>query len=81
MSGRYSHVTFEEYVEQRWDMADSRARQLILAANVTDELKSVKNLTVLPSRESHAKELLHLESDNDRAAVSSSTRGREGPNL
>jgi len=69
VSGRYSFVTFEEYVEQRWDMARSRSNQLMLAAEATDHLKTSTIVDTLPTRESHVRELLHLETDEDRAAV------------
>lgn len=69
VSGKYSFVTFEEYVEQRWDMDSSRARQLIMAAEATEKLESVTNVTLLPAKESHVRELLKLESDEHRAEV------------
>ena len=67
IGGRYSFLTFEEYVEQRWEMDVSRAKQLVAAAEAV--LKIATIVAVLPLRESHVRELLRLESDAERASV------------
>jgi len=65
--GRYAFTTFEEYVEERWDMARSRAAQMIDAADACVKMSTI--VDILPSRESHVRELLKIEDDGDRAAV------------
>ena len=67
VAGRYSFTTFEEYVQERWDMAHSRGKQLINAAETA--LKMDTNVSVLPAKESHVRELLKIENDDDRAIV------------
>jgi len=67
VAGRYSFTTFEEYVEERWDMAYSRSAQLIDAAEACDKISTI--VEVLPARESHVRELLKIEDDGDRAMV------------
>lgn len=67
VAGRYSFTTFEEYVEQRWDMQLRRCNQMIEAAEQSEKIGKI--FPILPSRESHVRELLKLESDEDRAAV------------
>ena len=67
ISGRYSFTTFEEYVEGRWDIDRTRAFRLIQAAETTEKLLPISN--VLPTRESHVRELLKIEKDEDRALV------------
>lgn len=67
VAGRYSFTTFEEYVEQRWDMARSRAAQMIDAADAC--LKMSTKVDILPSTERHVRELLRIDGDGDRAAV------------
>jgi protein gp37 len=74
VAGRYSFTTFEEYVEERWDMDRERARQLILAADAV--LKMPTNVGILPSKESHVRELLRIDGDGDRAAVWQAAIGR-----
>jgi protein gp37 len=76
VSGRYTFTTFEEYVEERWDMDASRARQIIGASDAVELLKSVTNVTLLPARESHVRELMKIENDGDRAAVWQAVVGR-----
>ncbi len=67
MAGAYSFVTFEEYVQRRWDMALGRANQLIIAADAAMKLTTI--VVSLPSRESHVRELLRIDDDEDRAEV------------
>lgn len=43
---RATHATFEDYCRDRWGFNDSRARQLIIAAQTASELGSVTNVTV-----------------------------------
>ena len=66
---RQTHDTFEDYCKERWGFNDSRARQLILAAERYESLKTVKNLTVLPSTESHVAALAGCDSDSQAAEV------------
>lgn len=67
VAGRYSFTTFEEYVQDRWEMTPQRCGQIINAANSAAKLETI--VSVLPSRESHVRELLKLESDEDQATV------------
>ena len=69
IGGRYSFQTFEEYVQERWEMDLRRANQLILAASTVLVLQNRKNFSYFPSKESHVTALLALESDTERAAV------------
>src|SRR5690606_3160605 len=66
---RQTHATFEEYCRDRWGFNDSRARQLVIAAQRYQSLAAVKNLTVLPSTESHVAALGRCESDEQAAEV------------
>lgn len=43
---RATHGTFEDYCRERWGFNDSRARQLIIAAETAMELETVTNVTV-----------------------------------
>lgn len=67
IAGRYSFTTFEEYCDGRWEMEYRRVKQLIDAAEAVEKLNNCS--TFLPSRESHVRALLALESDDDRAKV------------
>jgi protein gp37 len=60
--------TFEEYCDERWEMADRHARRLIEAALFADQLVRCK--LSLPAREGHVRLLLSkLDTDDDRIAV------------
>jgi protein gp37 len=74
VSGRYTFTTFEEYVEERWDMDISRGKQLVAAAEAVDKMATI--VAILPARESHVRELLKIEDDGDRAKVWQSVVGR-----
>ena len=67
VAGRYTFTTFEEYVEERWDMAYRTAAQLIDASEAAEKLRNCAPF--LPARESHVRELLKVEDDADRARV------------
>jgi protein gp37 len=67
VAGRYSFTTWEEYVEERWDMVKSRADDLIRHAIAAEKMTEIS--AILPSRESHVRELLKLETDEQRAEV------------
>lgn len=67
VAGRYSFTTWEEYVAERWDMARDKADRLIQYAHATSKI--AEKSAVLPSRESHVRELLKLETDQQRAEV------------
>lgn len=70
VAGKYSFVTWEEYLELRWDMTHQRATQLIQAAEVADQIENRNNCSgFVPARESHVRELLKLETDEHRAEV------------
>jgi len=69
ISGRYSFTTFDEYVEERWDMKLRRVEQLIESCNTVVKLEKTQNFAHIPTKESHVRELLKLESDADRALV------------
>lgn len=69
VAGRYSFTTWEEYVDERWDMDRTRAHKIIECAEAMQRLENVANLQHLPSRESHVRELLKLENDEQRAEV------------
>jgi len=64
------HPTFEEYVFQRWEMSRDRAYQLMSASTIVDNLLTkVEFVNKLPSRESHVRPLLKLESSEHQAEV------------
>lgn len=67
VAGRYSFTTWEEYVSERWDMARDKSDRLIQHAEAASKMAEIS--AVLPTRESHVRELLKLETDEQRAAV------------
>lgn len=69
VAGRYTFTTFEEYVEERWDMSRTRCFEMIQSAEAVEGLKMFGIPNVLPSRESHVRELLKIVDDSDRAKV------------
>ena len=58
---REQHGTFEEYCKEKWGFNASRARQLIGAAAIVENLKSVTIVT--PATESQARPLAKLPPD------------------
>jgi len=66
-AGFYAFVTFEEYVNRRWDMDRERALQLIRAAEAVSKMSTI--VDILPAKESHVRELLRIEDDAERAEV------------
>lgn len=74
VAGRYSFTTFEEYVEQRWDMTPQHANGIVRSAEAV--LKMETMVSILPSRERHVRELLRIDGDGDRAAVWQAVVGR-----
>jgi protein gp37 len=66
-AGKYSFTTWEEYVDERWEMSEEQARRLIQSAQASEKLHQL--VEFLPSRESHVRELLKLETDEQRAEV------------
>jgi len=74
VAGRYSFTTFEEYVEQRWDLSYSRCHDMIESAEASEKL--LNSGVFVPARESHVRELLRIDNDGDRAAVWQTVVGR-----
>jgi len=66
VAGRYTFTTFEEYVEERWDLSYRRCAELIESAEAAENLR--KSAGFMPSRESHMRELLRMP-DHDRELV------------
>jgi protein gp37 len=64
---RNTHRTFEKYCRERWGVNSSRARQLIDAAEVVENLKSVTIVTLLPATETQARPLTSLPSEQQPA--------------
>ena len=64
---RRTHRTFEEYCRERWEFSSSRARRLIDAAEVVENLKSVPMGTLLPSVERQARPLTSLPPEQQPA--------------
>ena len=56
---RQDYTTFEEYLQQRWDLGQSRAYQLMDAAGVVTNLQS-STIVELPSNEAQARPLTSL---------------------
>ena len=75
VAGRYSFTTFEEYVEERWDMKYDRVHDMIANAVAAENLANLPGFA--PVRESHVRELLRIDDDQERASVWQSvvTRG------
>ena len=48
VAGRYSFTTFEEYVEERWDIPKNRAYEIMLAAEAAQKMVEIS--TILPAR-------------------------------
>lgn len=69
VSGRYSFTTFEEYVEGRCDMSRNRVFEMIQSAEAVEAMKVFGIPNILPSRESHVRELLRIDNDAARAEV------------
>jgi hypothetical protein len=67
VTGRYSFTTFEEYCQERWEMAPQSAGRLITAADAAHKLNQLVHF--LPTRESHVRALLALDKDDERAEV------------
>lgn len=67
VAGRYSFQTFEEYVEGRWELGVRRVNQMIEVTAAAEEMGKI--FPILPTSESHVRELLKLETDEDRAEV------------
>lgn len=61
--------TWQEYLEKRWELSETRSRQLISAADAVDGMNPHNCADLIPARESHVRELLRIESDTDRAVV------------
>lgn len=64
---RADFTTFEHYCRNKWGIGDSRARQLIGAANVAREIETVTTVTVANERQ--ARELMKLTPDQRLAAA------------
>jgi hypothetical protein len=82
---RPRYRTFEEYCRRRWDFGDSRARQLIGAAEVSQIVTS-GNGSLAPGNERVARALAPLRDDPEElrhtweeARVHASENGREEP--
>lgn len=69
VNGRYSFTTFEEYCPGRWDMEIRRVQQMIESAETVERMEKAQKFACFPSRESHVRELLKLETDAQRADV------------
>jgi protein gp37 len=67
VSRRYTFTTFEEYVEERWDITAQYANGIVRSAEAAEKLETI--VSILPARESHVRELLKIENDGDRAKV------------
>ena len=61
------YETFEEYCRKRWDFNSSRARQLIAATEIIDNIKSVTPGNV-PAYEKHVRPLMCLTADRQLIA-------------
>jgi hypothetical protein len=65
---RYNCTTFEEYCEQRWELAKAQSYRLMDAAAFADKVPNWG--LMVPTRESHIRPLIaRLEADDDRLAV------------
>jgi len=67
IAGSYSFVTFEEYLQQRWDMELRSAHRLIIAAEAAVKMRPIG--LILPARESHMRQLLEIQDETARAEV------------
>ena len=64
---RETHDTFEDYCGDRWEMVASRARQLISAYKVVDELVALQIVT--PTNEGQARALAKVKDPEQRVEV------------
>jgi hypothetical protein len=69
---RAEHGTFEAYCLKRWGFSASRARRLIGAAEITENLKSVP-IGTLPKSEAVARPLTKLPASDQPAAWQAAT--------
>ena len=69
------YKTFEEYTDVKWGWGASRARQLIAAAKVADEVKSVTNVTL--SNEGIAREVVKIEPEHRAFIVTEASKQAE----
>lgn len=66
---RERYPTFEEYCERQWDMSARRARQILAASQVVENLRLPENVgAVLPVTESQARPLSRLAPEEQRPA-------------
>lgn len=77
---RAEYETFEEYVEKRWEMGQSRAYQFIDAAQIVESLKSSTIVELLPSNEAQIRPLSILQTEQQpqvwQEAVSTAPNGK-----
>ena len=75
---RHTYATFEEYCRDRWNISDSRARQLVAAAETVTTV-TVAGLPA-PSNEAQARELAPLREEPEklRAAWAEANRATGG---
>jgi hypothetical protein len=69
---RADYDTFEDYCQQKWGMVASRARQLIAAAQVTENVRTVTAVT--PANEAQVRPLAGLEKVEQREAWQRATK-------
>lgn len=69
---RQTHGTFEDYCKERWGMTDRRARQLMDASEVVEEIGTI--VPVSPATESQARPLTKLEPEAQRQVWTQSNR-------
>jgi len=74
---RETHKTFADYCDEKWAFKDSRARQLIAAASVAENLKSVTTVTVKSER--IARELVGLSKKTQKKALEKAAENNTKP--
>jgi len=65
---RATHRTFEDYVQQRWDMGRAHAYRLLDAAQVVGALSPIGDTGVLPQNEAQVRPLVQLPPEERQEA-------------
>ena len=77
---RQNYSSFENYCRDKWKIVASRARQLIAAAKVVQNLENQSVTTVtLPGSERLVRPLVHLTPEQQREAWTKATANEPNP--
>jgi len=71
---RIEHATFDDYCKSKWNFNSSRARQLIGAAETSENLRSVTTGNTLPTKERQVRPLAKLPAEQQQAVYSEAVK-------